>query len=232
MFISLRNAFLSGIVVLSPLAVTVWVIHFLVNWLGAFLSPVLIDILHDDLKDNFWIRFTIKIVSAFLVVVIITTIGWLSRRFFGKMLFKKVEQMIANVPIVKTVYGTVRQIIDTFSQQKKAVFQKAILVEFPRKGLYSVGFLTSESSGEVQFRTDQVVINAFIPTTPNPTSGFLVMVPKSEIIELDMSIGDAMKLIISGGAVVPQFDPETKRTVAVHRDPSDASAPSAPTSIE
>jgi len=108
---------------------------------------------------------------------------------------------------VRTVYNTVKQIRDTFVQQKKAVFQKTVLIEYPRKGLWVLGFLTGEGKGEVQLRTAADLLNVFVPTTPNPTSGFLLMVPREEVHELDMSIGDAMKLIISGGAVVPPWQP-------------------------
>lgn len=205
----LRRDFVSGIFVLAPLAVTLWVINLLIVWLGGPTRDFFFFFVGEDLKSKDWFVALLTIVSAFLVLVCITLIGMLSRLVFGKMLVGTIERIVNRVPFVKTVYGTVRQILDTIAQQKKAVFQRAVMVEFPRSGLFSVGFLTSEANGEIQHRTESEVWNVFIPTTPNPTSGWLIMVPKDDVILLDMSIGDAMKLIISGGAVVPVFDPTT-----------------------
>lgn len=214
-----RTAFLSGIVLLAPLAVTIWVINTLIQALGALVSPVFRTLLPEDLLDKFWINWTINLVSAALVVLLIALIGWLSRFFLGKMIFNQVEKMLQNLPIIKIVYGTVRQIIDTISQQQKAVFQQAVLVQFPRPGLYSLGFLTSTASGEVQIKTQEKVVNVFIPTTPNPTSGYLVMVPENDVMVLDMNIGDAMKLIISGGSVVPKYRENGTLTAEVTAPP-------------
>ncbi len=205
----LRSDFISGIFVLAPLAVTLWVINLLIEWLGGPTRDFFFFFVSEDLKSKDWFVALLTIVSAFLVLVCITFIGFLSRLVFGKILVSAIERFVNQVPLVKTVYGTVRQILDTIAQQKKAVFQKAVMVEFPRKNIFSIGFLTSEANGEVQHRTDSEVWNVFIPTTPNPTSGWLIMVPKEDVIVLDMTIGDAMKLIISGGAVVPVFDPNT-----------------------
>ena len=120
---------------------------------------------------------------------------------------------MTNVPFVRNVYNTVKQIIDTFSSQKKAVFQKVVLLEFFRKDIYALGFLTGEGKEEVRSRVGREIYNIFVPTTPNPTSGFLVMVPKENVIEMDMPVADGMKLIISGGAVVPVYNKKTGKTV-------------------
>lgn len=109
------------------------------------------------------------------------------------------------VPLINAVYNTVKQIVQTFSTQRRAVFEKVVLVPFPRTGVYAIGFLTNRARGEAQARTAEELWNVFIPTTPNPTSGFLIMVPRRDIIEMDMTIGDGMKVIISGGGVVPEW---------------------------
>ncbi len=218
LLVKFRNAVLSGILLLAPLAVTVWVINTLILALGAFVSPVFRSLLPEELLGKFWINWTVNLISAALVVLLIALIGWLSSFFIGKMFFNQVEKILQNLPIIKIVYGTVRQIIDTISQQQKAVFQKTVLVQFPRAGVYSLGFLTSTASGEIQIKTKDKLVNVFIPTTPNPTSGFLVMVPETDVMILEMSIGDAMKLIISGGSVVPKY--HINGTVTAENAPS------------
>ena len=122
--------------------------------------------------------------------------------------------MLDRVPFINTVYRTVKQIVDTFGQQKKAVFQEVVLIEYPRKRCYVLGFLTSTAMGETQTRTCEHIVNVFVPTTPNPTSGFLLLLPEEDITRLQMNIADGMKLIISGGAVVP--DPKTGDVVSIN----------------
>ena len=109
-------------------------------------------------------------------------------------------------PLINLIYNTVKQIVDTFTQQQKAVFQEVVLIEYPRKGVYAIGFLTNRAKGEIQALTGEELVNVFVPTTPNPTSGFLLMLPKESVVSMQMSISDGMKLIISGGAVVPPYD--------------------------
>ena len=150
--------------------------------------------------------------STIIVLIFITIIGIASKFLFAKWIINISELLINKIPGIGLVYRTVKQIVDTFSKQNKAVFQAVALVEFPRKGMYAIGFITSKAQGEVQEKTGEIVVNVFVPTTPNPTSGFLVMIPENEITYLDMSVGDAMKLIISGGAVVPEYLPKKDTT--------------------
>ena len=145
----------------------------------------------------------LDLISTLVVLCFITALGVLSKFLFARFLIGVSEAAINLIPGVGLVYRTVKQIVDTFSKQNKAVFQSVVLIEFPRKGLYSVGFVTSDAQGEILERTGENFVNVFVPTTPNPTSGFLMVLPKSDLVYLDMSVGDAMKLIISGGAVVP-----------------------------
>jgi uncharacterized membrane protein len=141
-----------------------------------------------------------------LVFSFLTLLGYLSRYLLGKALIRFTERLLSNVPFVNKVYETVKQIVDTFGKDNKAVFKEVVMVEFPRKGVYAIGFLTGDSKGEAQHISKDHLVNIFIPTTPNPTSGFLVLFPKQEIKSLQMTIGEGMKLIVSGGAVVPPFD--------------------------
>lgn len=205
MFRHLRNAFVSGLLLIAPVGVTVFFVNFLVQKIGSPTRQFFFFFIPRSPNFAPWMEYALHIASVLAVAVIITLLGWLSKRLIGRMLVHWLERLVDSLPIVRSVYNTVKQIRDTFVEQKKAVFQKSVLVEYPRKGVYVLGFLTGSGKGEVQERTQADLVNIFVPTTPNPTSGFLLMVPREEIQVLDMSIADAMKLIISGGAVVPTW---------------------------
>lgn len=203
MLIRLKNAFITGLLVLMPLGITFFVAQFLLEKIGKpasafFFAP------WSSFLDTQWIGWLAEIIAVLIVILIITAFGWLSNFFFGRLCLTLTERFIKKIPFINTVYDMVKQIADTLGKNKKAVFQKAVLVHFPSERLYSVGFLTNRAGGETQDKTKENVCNVFVPTTPNPTSGFLIMVPEEELVVLDMSVGDAIKLIISGGAVIPE----------------------------
>jgi uncharacterized membrane protein len=201
----IRNAFVSGLLVIAPVGVTIFVVNFLIQTIGVPTRQVFFFFIPSDQSNKAWVEYGLYIAAVLIVVTFITLLGWLSKRLIGRALVNFLERMVDNVPVVRSVYNTVKQIRDTFVQQEKAVFQKAVLLEYPRKGVWVLGFLTGHGKGEIQHRTDTDLMNVFVPTTPNPTSGFLLMIPRVDVHELDMSIPDAMKLIISGGAVVPPW---------------------------
>ena len=207
MFRSLRNAFVSGLLLIAPVGVTVFVINFLIQRVGVPTRQLFFFFIPPTGPRLIWVEYGLYVLAIALVACLITLLGWLSKLLIGRVLVNSFERLVDNVPVVRNVYNTVKQIRDTFVQQQKAVFQKSVLVEYPRKGVWVLGFLTGEGRGEIQHRTDSALLNVFVPTTPNPTSGFLLMVPRNEVHDLDMSISDAMKLIISGGAVVPPWSP-------------------------
>lgn len=205
----LGNYLIAGIVLALPIGITIFVFMFLIRNIGTPVSQLLFEPLakHLDatLPNAGAGKILVDFCSTIIVLIFITIIGIASKFLFAKWIINISEILINKIPVIGLVYRTVKQIVDTFSKQNKAVFQAVALVEFPRKGMYAVGFITSKAQGEVQEKTGEVVVNVFVPTTPNPTSGFLVMIPENEITYLDMSVGDAMKLIISGGAVVPEY---------------------------
>jgi uncharacterized membrane protein len=207
-----RNAFISGLALLIPLGVTFIVIHFLLQRIGEPSSNLFFYFLDPATREKPWVDIVLKIISTCVIVLIITGFGFLSNYFLGKLFVRIAERFITSVPFIKSIYGTAKQIVDTFRQQKEAVFQKVVLVEYPRTGCYALGFLTGTARGETQVKTGKTIVNVFIPTTPNPTSGFLLLIPKEDILKLDMSVGDGMKLIISGGAVVPAYNEKTGET--------------------
>lgn len=202
---SLRNAFFTGLLLLAPVAVTWLVFSWLVDKVGGGFRDIFFFYVPENLRNNPNLAVGWDILSTIIVIILVTALGYVSRLFLGKYFGAVAERFILNIPGIGTVYSTVKQIVDTFSSQNRNLFSKVVLVQFPRAGMYSVGFLTNKAQGEPQARTKDEVWTVFIPTTPNPTTGFLVMLPKEEILELEMSVGDGMKMIISGGAVVPPW---------------------------
>lgn len=202
---SLRNAFFTGLLLLAPVAVTWLVFSWLVERVGGGFRDIFFFYVPEVLRNNPSLAVGWDVLSTLIVIVLVTVLGYVSRLFLGKYFGAVAERFILNIPGIGTVYSTVKQIVDTFSSQNRSVFSKVVLVQFPRAGMYSVGFLTNKAQGEPQARTKDEVWTVFIPTTPNPTTGFLVMLPREEILELEMSVGDGMKMIISGGTVVPPW---------------------------
>jgi uncharacterized membrane protein len=207
----LRTHFLTGLVVLTPIVVTAYVFWQLFFKVDGLLSGLLT-------KWGFFtfIGYKIPGIGFVTLVLLIIFIGMLTRNFIGKKLIELSDRIMTRIPIFNRIYTAVQQISQAFLTKKGTVFRRAVLVEYPRKGVYAIGFLTSVSRGEVQERTETEMYNVFLPTTPNPTSGFLLLVPKAEIVPLDMSIEEALKLVISGGTVVPEgiIDPSEKTSVS------------------
>lgn len=206
-FARLRTAFLSGLILLAPLAVTWFVFSWLIDRVGGAFRPIFFFYLPETLSGYPGVGLLLDVLTTVLVLALITLLGYVSRYVIIHYFARLTERFIDNIPGVNTVYRSVKQIVDTFGAQKRNVFEKVVLTEFPRKGTYAIGFLTNRAQGEVQARTEEEVWTIFIPTTPNPTSGFLVLVPREQITLLDMSVGDAMKLVISGGTVSPAWVP-------------------------
>jgi uncharacterized membrane protein len=203
LFPTLRTAFISGLLVLAPLAVTLWVIAQILDLIGGTFRPLFFFYVPESLRDHRLLRLAWDVLATAIVLVMITGLGYLSRYVFGQYFGGLAERFIQNIPGVNTVYNTVKQLVDTFSTQNRNLFSKVVLIEYPRKGVRTIGFLTNQVTGEVGTRAGSQLWAVFVPTTPNPTSGFLLMLPKEEIVELDMSVGDGMKLVISGGTVMP-----------------------------
>ncbi len=213
-FKHLRSNFLSGLILLAPVGVTVFVINFLLSVLGRPFSKLFFFYVDDATFERYpWMGYLLTVVSACIVVVMITLFGWFSRKIFGRFFVAWFEKFMGSVPLVRSVYVTVRQIVDTVAKSNKAIFNTTVLIEYPRKGVYAIGFLTGDAQGEIQEKTSAYLLNVFLPTTPNPTSGFLLLVPKEEVILLDMPVADGMKAIISGGAVMPQWLPKKEESL-------------------
>lgn len=208
--VTFRNAFLSGALLLAPLWVTIWAFTAIIGFIGGTFRPLYEHSLPESLQR---IPFLWDLLATGAVVLLITALGFLSNYVFGKYFLSVGERAIQRIPGVGAVYNSVKQIVATFGTQNRNLFNKVVLVEFPRKGVWTLGFLTNKQQGEAQVHTGRETWTVFVPTTPNPTSGFLLILPREEIVELEMSVGDGMKMIISGGAVLPTWPaPEDQRT--------------------
>ena len=191
---SLRNNFIAGVVVLIPIGITLYLTVFLIN-----VSSKLIP---KEINPNHYLPYNIPGLEILIAVLLITIIGWLSLSFIGKRLFNLFESVLNKIPIIRTVYSAVEQLIETFTKSKSDK-KTVVLIEYPRKGVYAVGFATKENTGEIKKKVGKELINVFVPTTPNPTSGFLLMFPKDEVIYLDLSFEEASKFIVSAGSFNP-----------------------------
>lgn len=189
----LRRTFLTGLLVIAPVAITAWILNALLGGLDASLGRLL--------ARAFGIQ--IPLLGLFSLVLLILLTGVVARNIFGRELLRLANRILARIPLVNKIYNASQQIIDVILGKQQRLFRQVVLVEYPRKGVYVMGFVTSTSRGEVQDRTGGTVVNVFVPTTPNPTSGFLLFVPEAELTPLEMSVEDGIKLVISGGAVVP-----------------------------
>ena len=192
----LRNYFITGVLVLIPIGVTVY--------LTLFFIKIFSKILPQEINPNHYLPYSIPGLEIIISIIVITVIGWLSLSFLGKKLVKLVNDIFKRIPFLRTVYSAIGQMTQSFAQSRKSKKKSVVLVEYPRKGSWAVGFATQENTGEIASKTNKDLVNVFVPTTPNPTSGFLIMFPKDEIIYLDMSFEDASKFIVSAGTSNPK----------------------------
>ncbi len=210
-FITFRNSFFSGALLLAPLVVTVWAFRTIVDLVGGTFRPLYEDYLPLSLQrlPFFW-----DLIATGGVILFVTALGYLSNYVLGKFFLGIGERVIRRIPGIGSIYNSVKQIVATFGAQKRDLFTKVVLIEFPRKGCWCVGFLTNTKQAEPQTASGLELWTVFVPTAPNPTSGFMVMFPREELVELDISVGEAMKMIISGGAVLPPWPGQRRPAVA------------------
>jgi len=190
-FARLRNYFITGIVVLVPIGITLYLTKFFIS-ISSKLIPY-------DLNPNNYLPFAIPGLEIILSIIFITIIGGLSLSFIGKRILKFVNDLFKRIPILRTIYSAIGQMTESLAPKKGSKKKSVVLIEYPRKGSWAVGFATKDNKGEISKKTNCNLVNVFVPTTPNPTSGFLLMFPKNEIIYLDMSFEEASKFIVSAG---------------------------------
>ena len=191
----LRNYFFTGVVVLIPIGFTLYLSKFLINF-STNLVPA-------GLNPNTYLPYAIPGLEIFLTVIFITFIGGLSLSFLGKKFLQIIDDLFKRIPILRTIYSALGQMTDSFRNQEGSK-KSVVLIEYPRKDTWAVGFATKENKGEINDKTNKELINVFVPTTPNPTSGFLLMFPKKDLIYLDMTFEEASKFIVSAGTSNPK----------------------------
>ena len=191
----LRNYFITGIVVLVPIGITLYLTKFFIS-----ISSKLIP---EGINPNSYLPFLIPGLEIFLAIIFITLIGYLSLSFIGKKVLQLFNDLLKKIPILRTIYSAIGQMAEALAPKRKNT-KSVVLIEYPRKGSWAVGFATKDNKGEISKKTNQNLVNVFVPTTPNPTSGFLLMFPKEELVYLDMSFEEASKFIVSAGTSNPK----------------------------
>ncbi|MGV6889647.1 DUF502 domain-containing protein [Rhodophyticola sp. SM2404] len=209
----LRANFFTGLVVIAPIGVTIWLIWSLFGWIDSWVLPLIPTAYNPVILIREYTGLEVDIrgigVATFLIFTII--IGWIAKGLIGRSLIRWAEGVVLSIPVIRSLYSGLKQIVETVLAQGEQNFDKACLVEYPRKGVWAIAFISTTAKGEIAERHgEEEIVSIFLPTTPNPTSGFLLFVPKKDVIVLDMSVEDAAKLIISAGLVYPNGEDPSK----------------------
>ncbi|MGJ8626503.1 MAG: DUF502 domain-containing protein [Sulfitobacter sp.] len=207
----LRASFLTGLVVIAPVGLTIWLIWTVVGWIDGWVLPLVPKAYHPDrmIQDFFGFdpssQINVRGLGVLIFLIFTIFVGFLAKGLIGRSFIKFGESLVRRTPVVRTIYSGIKQISETIFAQSERSFETACLIEYPRRGIWALGFISTTAKGEVAKKTDPSgeMVSVFLPTTPNPTSGFLLFVPKKDVIELDMTVEDSAKLVISAGLVYP-----------------------------
>jgi uncharacterized membrane protein len=197
--VRLRTYFFAGILVTAPISITFYLAWLFItvvdDWVRPFIPPAY--------NPENYLRFSLPGIGLVVVLVGLTFIGAVTANFLGRFFLRLSERVLNRMPVIRSVYSAVKQIFETVLAQQSGAFREVVLIEYPRRGIWALGFITGTTQGEVQELTEDEMLNVFLPTTPNPTSGFLLFVPKSEVVRLAMSVEEGIKMVVSGGIVTP-----------------------------
>ena len=203
----MRTYFLTGLVVASPVGITIYLALAFISLIDRNIKPLIPEIYNPET----YLPFPLPGLGLVFLFLILTLLGFFAANFLGRYLIRIGERILNRMPIVRSVYNTLKQIFETVISEEKKSFQEVVLIEYPRKGLWAIAFISGENTGEIQGKMADDVVNVFLPTTPNPTSGFLLFVPKKDIIRLDMTPDEGAKYVISAGLVDPGSLPVKKQ---------------------
>jgi len=216
----LRANFLTGLVVIAPVGLTIWLIWSVVGWIDGFVLPLVPLRYHPDrlIQDLLGLDPSLQInvrgIGVIIFLIFTILIGWIAKGIIGRSLIRFAEILVERTPVVRSIYSGIKQISETIFAQTESSFEKACLIEYPRKGIWAIGFVSTNAKGEIAAKSgpQDEMMSVFLPTTPNPTSGFLLFLPRRDVKFLDMTVEDAAKLVISAGLVYPQprFDEHGK----------------------
>ncbi|MGR3746151.1 MAG: DUF502 domain-containing protein [Pseudooceanicola nanhaiensis] len=200
-FSRLRSGFLTGIVVIMPIGLTIWLLWTLAGWVDSVVLPLV----PQTVRPEQYIGINLRGVGVIIFLIFTILVGWIAKGLLGRSLLRFAESLVDQLPVVRSIYNGVKQIAETVFAQSDRSFEKACLIQYPRRDIWAIGFISTEAKGEINARaeTGSQLLSVFVPTTPNPTSGFLLYFPEEDVIELDMSVEDAAKLVISAGLVYP-----------------------------
>lgn len=200
MFAAMRGNFLTGLIIVAPVVITIYLTWTIIEFVDARVVPLVPEVYN----PRTYIEYDIPGFGLFIFLVFTSVVGYFTRNLFGRQLVRIAEGWVDRLPIVRTIYNALKQIVETILSQSNSSFQKACLVEYPRRGIWAIAFISTETRGEIPGRVGEPeMVSVFLPTTPNPTSGFLLFVPAADVIELDMTVEEAAKLVISAGLVTP-----------------------------
>lgn len=216
----LRTYFLTGIVITAPIGITVYLTYVFVDFVDANVTPLI----PARYNPETYLPFSIPGMGLFVAVLVLILIGFFTANFLGRSFLSFGERIVNRMPVVRTIYMALKQIMETVLAQSSTSFRDVVLVEYPRRGIWAVAFVTSEAKGEVAAQHNESMISVFLPTTPNPTSGFLLFVPKADLKFLDMSVEEGVKLVISAGMIWPNegAKPESVETAKTTKDSKEA----------
>lgn len=206
-----RGNFLTGLVVIAPVGLTIWLIWSVVGWIDGFVLPLVPLKYHPDrlVQDLLGLdplsQINVRGIGVVIFLVFTIFVGWMAKGIIGRSFIRFAESLVERTPVVRSIYSGIKQISETIFAQNERSFETACLIEYPRKGIWAIGFISTEAKSEIASKTepDGQMMSVFLPTTPNPTSGFLLFLPRRDVIELDMTVEDSAKLVISAGLVYP-----------------------------
>ncbi len=215
----IRSYFMAGVLVTAPIGITFYISWLLIRWVDAQVTPLLPPAYN---PENY-LPFAIPGLGLVIVFIVLTFIGWSTAGLLGRLWTRVSEHLLRRMPVIRSVYAAVKQIIETILKQQSNAFREVVLFEYPRRGSWAIGFITGQTQGEVQNLTTDDVVNVFLPTTPNPTSGYLLFIPKKELVILDMTVEEGIKMVVSGGIVTPPdrrpaAEQEKKRVAPAYGD--------------
>ncbi|MGY8998436.1 MAG: DUF502 domain-containing protein [Rhodospirillales bacterium] len=206
-----RGYFLAGVLVTAPLGITGYLAWIIIGFIDHSVTPLV----PDKYNPETYLPFTLPGLGVLILIITLTLIGALTAGLLGRWLLHTGERMLNRMPVIRSFYSAIKQIFETVLAQQSNAFREAVLVEYPRRGIWAIAFITGTTKGEVQNLTEQETVNIFLPTTPNPTSGFLLFIPRDEVVPLDMSVEEAIKMVISGGIVTPP----DRRPLSIQKTP-------------
>jgi uncharacterized membrane protein len=212
----LRAYFFAGVLVTAPMAITFWLAWQIISWIDRSVKPLI----PAKYNPETYLPFSVPGIGLIVAFLFLTVVGAFAAGLIGRLFVRTSERILARMPVIRSVYGALKQIMETVLAQQSRAFRDVVLIEYPRRGIWAIGFITGTTEGEVQEITENTVVNVFLPTTPNPTSGFLLFVPKKDLTILSMSVEEGIKMVVSGGIVTPaDRRPPEARKVTVRAGP-------------